>query len=289
MTLSVVVASCRGPALLSQTVESLLSQCREVDAELIVARRMTGPAGASEPTLEGCVVVDCAADATIPELRGAGLATATGDRVLVTEDNCVARPGWVHRLNQGFDAGADVVGGAIDNAHPRRPVDAAAYFVEYGFFGPSQTEIGASASPFVSGANVGYRSPWIRDAAAWALAGEWEGVIHHRLLAQGARFLRVDGAVVAQNLHYRVVDFGRDRFEHGREYGFTRRRAWGWGKRLIMAGATALLPPLMAWRAWRGAGRGARINFLKALPLTLGFATAWAVGEAAGYLTARRP
>jgi hypothetical protein len=284
VTISVVLASCRPAAIVRDAVQRLGPQCRASGAELIVAR--STPYGASDPDrlFEGCRVVDLPSGSTIPQLRGAGLAVATGDLVLLTEDNCVPRSDWVSRLASGFGAGADVVGGTMGNAHPNRPVDAGAYYAEYGFFGPARSVPGEGASPFVTGANVGYRRSVVGDAAGWALAGDWEGVIHHRLAARGARFALVSDAIVEQNLHYRVGSFCRDRFAHGRDYAAKRQDGWSRGRRLAMAAVTPLLPPLLTWRAWRHAGRLDSGGFLKALPYTLLFFTAWAAGEGSGYL-----
>ena len=280
--MSVVLASCRSAELVAQAVASLLPQCREAGAPLIVARS-TALADA-DAVLEGCRVVWCSPGATIPEIRGAGLAAATGDWVLLTEDNCVARSDWVKRLCAGFEAEVAVVGGTMGNAHPDRPIDAGAYFAEYGYFGPSRSAPGGGASPFVTGANVAYSRSVAGDAAVWASAGDWEGVIHHRLAARGARFALVSDAMVDQNLHYQFGSFCVDRFEHASGYAKVRSEGWGTGKRLVMACATPLLPPFMTWRAWRNAGRPNLGGFLKALPFTLAFFTAWATGEASGYL-----
>ena len=287
MKASVVLASCRDPELVAESIARLLPQCREADAELIVARSV--PAGAPDPDslFAGCTLVPCAAGATIPEIRGAGLGAATGDWVLLTEDNCVPRAGWVQRMLSGFESGAEIVGGTMGNAHPHRPIDAAAYFAEYGFFGEARTEPGAGASPMVTGANVGYRRSMVDDAATWASDGDWEGVIHHRLVARGARVVLVRDAVVDQNLRYQMGAFCRDRFEHGYEYASVRSGAWGVGKRLTMACATLGLPPLLAWRAWQSAGRTDPAGFVRALPFTLSFFSAWAAGETAGYLRGR--
>ena len=177
----------------------------------------------------------------------------------------------------------------MGNAHAERAVDAGAYFAEYGFFGLARSAPGGGESPFVTGANVAYGPSVVADAAAWALDGEWEGVIHHRLAQRGARFGLVNDAVVEQNLHYRLGEFCRDRFEHAYNYAKARRVGWGVAKRLTMAGATALLPPLLTWRAWRNAGRSDPGGFMKALPHTLTFFTAWAAGEAAAYLRGQAP
>lgn len=285
MRASVVLASCREATVVAESIDRLAPQCRAVGAELIVSR--AAPAGNADPVTlpDGCLRVDCLPTATLPQIRGAGLAAARGDVVLLTEDNCVARPDWVTRMLEDFaTSGADIVGGTMGNAHPGRAVDAAAYFAEYGFFGEGRATPGGGASPMVTGANVGYRRAVVDEAARLACAGEWEGVIHHQLVARGARVSLARGAVVDQNLHYTIAGFCRDRFEHARVYASVRAASWMSGRRLMMAAATPLLPALLTWRAWQSAGRVEGSGFFPALPCTLLFFSAWAAGEAVGYL-----
>ena len=289
VNVSVVVASCRSADLVRQAIEHLLPQCRNAGAELIIAR--SRPAGETDSAgmYADCQLVECAPATTIPEIRGAGLTAATGDVVLLTEDNCIARADWVQRIVSGFEPGIDVVGGTMGNAHPKRGVDAGAYFAEYGFFGPSRRAPGDGASPFLTGANVAYRRSVVEDAGTWASAGDWEGAVHHRLAARGVRFALVSDAIVDQNLHYRFRSFCRDRFEHGYNSAKTRSGDWRFGRRLAMACAAPLIPPLMTWRAWQNAGRPNIGGFLRSLPHTFAFFTAWAAGESAGYLRGDAP
>lgn len=284
--ISIVLASCRSRALLEESLAAILPQAGAHGAEVIVAR--TEPAASSEPPLPPSVrLVHCPATATIPEIRGAGLVAATGEWVALTEDNCVAGDRWIDELAAGFDAGTPVVGGAMENARPERAIDCGAGFAEYGFFGPGQPAPTGNTPPLVTGANVAYHRTIVGEVASWALAGDWEDVIHHRLAARGLRFRVMPAARVGQNLHYDFGAFCRDRYEHGRDYARVRSRGLAAPKRLVMAAATPLLPPLLASRIWRSAGRAAPATFGRALPWTLAFLTAWAVGEAVGYLVPR--
>lgn len=98
-TISVVVASCRERHLLEACLDALLPQCRLGEAEVVVARA----AAASQvqelmrayPTVR-FVAAPC--DATIPELRTAGLAEAEGDIVALTEDHRIVPPDWLTPL-----------------------------------------------------------------------------------------------------------------------------------------------------------------------------------------------
>lgn len=225
----------------------------------------------------------------MPHIRGAGLAAATGDLVLLTEDNCRPRENWVERLRSGFVDGVEVVGGTMGNAHPDSMVDSGAYYAEYGYFGTARQSPGQGASPFVTGANVGYAGAAAIEAAAGALAGEWEGEIHHRLAARGAQFVLVPDAIVELNARTTIREFCRDRFQHARDYARIRRRGWSMPKRFAMAVLAPALACVLTWRAWRYAGRTTPGVFARSLPITLLFLSAWAAGEAAAYLGDESP
>ena len=284
MKTSVVLASCRAPEVVAEAVRRLLPQCVAAGAELIVARSVPAGASDAEAIFQGCVMVPCAPNASLPSIRGAGLEAAKGEFVLLTEDNCIPRAGWIPQMLTGFAAGGAIVGGTMGNLRTDRAVDAAAFFAEYGFFGESRTAPGSGVSPLVTGANVGYSRAVVGEAAGWAKAGEWEGTIHDRLIAAGARVVLIREAVVDQHLRHEVAAYCRDRFDHAREYASVRRQSWKPVTRFIMTAATAALPPLQTWRAWKHAGRSAPASFIRALPLTVLFFGAWAIGEAAGYL-----
>ena len=51
-----------------------------------------------------------------------------------------------------------------------------------------------------------------------------------------------------------------------------------------MATLAPVLPPVLAVRIFRSAGRDSPGAFLRALPATLAFLGAWTVGEMAGYV-----
>jgi hypothetical protein len=287
--LSVVVASFRPSALAAQTIAALRTQSARAGAELIIARTSGGGSDAlPADVLQGCRVVAAPPGATLPMVRGAGLGAATGDRVLLTEDNCRPHPDWVARLDAGFATGADVVGGTMGNAHPERSVDVAAYLSEYGFFGPARPAPPVGPPLQLTGANVGYRGEARTAAATLASAGAWEGEIHEHLARGGSRFALVREAVVDQNLHYAFGEFCRDRFAHGRTYASVRRQSWGRFHRCAAAIGSIALPGLLTARAWRHAGRLDAGAFWRAFPCTIAFFTAWSAGEATGYLNGAR-
>lgn len=288
--ISVVVASNRDRALLDACLESLVPQCSDARAELIVARAADN-GGRELEALRACypgvIVVGVGPGAGIPELRGTGMAAAHGRVVALTEDHCLPAADWVARMASHADDGADVVGGGMDNARQRRAVDWGAYFSEYGFFDAHRTrDTAAGGVPLLTGANVAYARAVTADVAAWMRSGDWENVVHARLAARGCT-LRFDAAArVAQNRSYGFAAFCRDRYEHGRDYARTRlaEERRGTAARAAMLATIPALPLLLTSRVARAAARVRPRAFLRALPATFAFLTAWSVGEAIGYL-----
>jgi glycosyltransferase involved in cell wall biosynthesis len=284
---SVVVASNRSRALLDDCLAALLGQCERARAELIVARDDDDEALAALAQAYPSVrVVPVKRGATIPELRGAGMRQATGDIVMLTEDHCVPGPRWVEELCLGVD-NAEIAGGGMDNAQRKRAVDWAAYFSEYGLFATTRSDTDGAVQ--LTGANVAYHRSIVDDVVAWASAGEWENVAHERLRARGSSLHFVDSAPVYQNKTYEFWDFCRDRYEHGRDYARTRLVEEPGSRRWLLTAVTPLLPVLILSRVARAAAPTRWGAFLKALPVTLAFVTAWSVGEAVGYIRGPAP
>lgn len=281
--ISVVVASFRSLDLVAQGLASLRPQCTRLGAELILVRATREPAAVLAGVATGCRIVLAPADADVPRLRGAGLAQARGEWVALTEDHCVADPGWLDALVNAGDPDIQVLGGSMGNAKRERMTDCGAFFSEYGFFGANQPRTAAGAPPPVTGANVAYHRSVVAEVAAWASNGSWENVIHDRLHAAGRRFRLVPAARIRQNLSYRLAAFCRDRFEHGRDYAATRAHRLPPWRRAALVTATPALPALLAARVARLVDREERRDFRRALPATLTFLAAWSIGEAVGY------
>ena len=282
--MSVVVASNRDKALLQACLGSLLGQCQRLKAELLVARAGTAADVSSlGKTYPSVRFVAAPPDASIPQLRAIGMAQASGDVVALTEDHCLADENWVETLTQSATADADVVGGGMDNARRSRVVDWAAYFAEYGFFSPDRPEP-ATGTPLLTGANVAYTRDVIADVIGWAKDGEWENVAHSRLVAQGSMLRFARTAAIYQNQTYSLSGFCADRYEHGRDYARKRLAEEPGVRRWFLLAASPLLPPLLTWRVARAAARRRWGTFIRALPATMLFLTAWSVGEAVGYL-----
>lgn len=287
MSVAVAIASFRDARLLQACLDALVPQAAALQAPITVARPPGDALGPQLAARYPGVRFVSAAGADIPRLRGAALAEAGADLVAVTEDHCVAAPGWLQALVDAHDrTAADVIGGGMGNAQQRRVVDWAAYFSEYGFFawtrpaGPQPSGV-----ELLTGANVAYARAVLPAVAAWTQAGDWENVCHDRLHAQGRRLLFVPDARVLQNHTYRFAAFCVDRYEHGRDYARVRLSTAEGPARLKWLATTPLLAPLLTLRVGRAAAGLAPVAYLRALPVTLAFLGAWALGEAVGYAT----
>jgi GT2 family glycosyltransferase len=284
-TISVVIASCREPRLLEDCLRSILPQAAICAAEVVVAR-------AGEPDDLSALVerypsvrfVEAPAGSGIPELRGLGMKNADGDIVALTEDHCVATPDWLDQLVRAQRGGADVAGGSMDNAQRARAIDWAAYFAEYGFFAGGTGKAAPGPEQPITGANVTYSRRVLSDVVRLAGMGEWENVAHDQLAAQGRSLRFVREATIAQNQNYHFWSFCRDRYEHGVSYARRRLVDRGGGRRLDYALGSFALPSVLLLRVARAVNPRHRWDFVRALPFTFAFLTAWSVGEAVGYL-----
>lgn len=283
--ITIVVASNRSRALLNSCLASILPQCERLAAEIIVARSGTA-AELSElrRSMPDVHFVGASPGTSIPELRGIGMAESTGDIVALTEDHCIADDAWVATLLRHAQDPADVIGGGMGNAQRQRTVDWAAYFSEYGFFSDHRKDIPGIERPLITGANVAYKRRVIHEVVRWAQQGEWENVAHNRLLARGSAMRFVRTAAIYQNKNYRFGEFCVDRYEHGRDFARKRLVEEPGTRRWLMLCATPLLPVLLTYRIAKAAAPERWTTFLRALPVTFAFLTAWSVGEAAGYL-----
>jgi hypothetical protein len=280
--LAVVVASHRSPALVAACLDSL-ERAREAagapvhvhiaryDASEDVTHLIRDRSWAS-------LVPTSFAD--IPRLRGAGMTSAAGGWIAVTEDHCVVDPDWMAHLLQLADGSCQVVGGGVGNARPGA-LNWAAYFSEYGFF--SSARPASEGFTLVTGANVMYGPEVSRRVASWASEGAWEDVIHARLAAEGVSIRFAPLARVRQNHEYRFWAFCRDRYEHALDFARVRLRENPGTSRLVRLVTTPLLPFVLTARVARASSGEDRRAFMAALPFTFAFLSAWSWGEAVGY------
>ncbi len=123
------------------------------------------------------------AGASVFELRSLALEQAEGEVVAITEDHCVAQPGWARAVLDAHAArpDADAVAGPVVNGSPDRLIDWANFLSTFAeFLPPVERRPGFRVPP---GSNISYKRrvlPTGRAATGWL-----EYDLAHRLLREG--------------------------------------------------------------------------------------------------------
>lgn len=111
MQTSVVIPSLNAPTL-GRALAAVAAQTEPPDQVIVVGRDEAG-ALAAFPAVR---FVDTGAPVCAARARNVGLATATGDLLLLLDADCIPRPDWLARHRARHAAGEQVVGGAVELA-----------------------------------------------------------------------------------------------------------------------------------------------------------------------------
>jgi hypothetical protein len=220
---------------------------------------------------------------TIPELRAAGLARATGAIVAMTGDACAPRPGWLAALRRAHAAQPAAVGGAVEPAPGGGAIDWAVFFCEYGRY---MTPLAAEPRADLPAQNVSYGRSALADIDDLVRRGTWEPLWHWRLASRGARLVRDGSRVVVLTKRFTFAAFVRERFDYGRSFAAQRTAGAPRATRILFTLGCVLLPVVVVARVLRDVlpKRRHLRQLLLSIPLLAIFACVWAAGEAAGYL-----
>lgn len=281
--LSVVVPSVNGWGDLEGCLAALDQQRPEVALEVLVVDRLGDSLQARvRQQFPWVRLLSAERHTTIPMLRAQAFEVATGDAVAVIEDHVLVPPGWARALLARIEAGAQVVGGAVENAATEKLVDWAAFLCEY-----SQLIPPLPSGPVggVTGNNTVYRRDvLVRYAEVWQ-AGRWENYLHDALRRDGVLLHQHPEIVVGHKKHYTVWEYLSQRYLYARSYAGGRVAGMPVARKLAYGCAAFLLPPLLMVRIvgtiWRK-GRH-RAQLLRSLPLLILFTGGWGVGEIVGY------
>lgn len=285
LQLSIVLASSATGGDLDAVIAALEGGCEGISAELIVIRAGgEGRVTQQQNNFTGVRVDTRPAGTLTPVLWGAGLGLARAPVVAFTTDQMQVTPAWGRALLDGMKPGVAGVAGPIDLAGGASAATTAAYFVRFSLFTPGLWPSMAPAAD-IPGDNAAYR----RDAALQHVdlvrEGFWEVEFHRRFEKEGFTLSMVPAAVATLVGPVPFAELFRQRFRHGREFGFSRvqRHRESRAKLLLFSPLVPLLLlTRIGGRAWRTPSNRGR--FLVALPFLALLATAWAAGEVAGAL-----
>ncbi len=260
--ISVVVPVRQAHHTILQTLQSLIAQCAELDAEIIVAVTR-GDSSLNGIDTNQVRVLTVEPPAGVPQLRSAAAALAGGDFLVITEDHCTFRPGWLQALVQAAaERPGSVCGGPVENGLPTY-VGWAQYFTRYAALGNN-----------LPGNNACYPRALIESRLPLLQDGFWEAEFNRTLAASGVPFVMLPSLAVLQHQHRGALEYIALRFRHGRCYGARRK------SRMLLF--SPLLPALLYWRMLRA--RWNHAWFLATSPLILIYVLAWSIGEVTGSL-----
>lgn len=220
-------------------------------------------------------------DATVPAMRAAGLAAATGDVVALTEDHCAVEPGWADAVLQAHRAGHAVVAGVIDIAPEGSLLDLAVYLFDYSAFVPDARETGG-----LSGANASFdRAALEALRPAWA-GGFVEFAMEAAIRTSGRTVFRANDARVIHHHRYSAAAVTRKFFLGGRWFGGVRRGEIGGRELLMRIAAGPAVPAILTVRVARRISRrrGFLLRYSLAFPWLIWLAVVWSLGEGIGYV-----
>ncbi|HEX2721767.1 MAG TPA: hypothetical protein VHM24_02535 [Gemmatimonadaceae bacterium] len=284
----VVVAICSIPQL-RRSLQALERQDVDRTFEVIVAAdsRIAGLSALTPEFPQVRFLSQTGCDTPI-ELTTLGLMSAAGERIVLTEDSCVARPDWLATIAATSWDGRGAVGGVVEATPGISPAMWAFCYVDFFRYMKPVTE---GPAPTLSVCNVAYHMSHLR-----AVADLWREGFHETVIngALSEKFGPLWLCPMAEVQVRRDVTFGDavyERYAFGRLFGATRIAHETTGRRLFYATAAPALPFLLMMRMI-GKARldGAlRKHFVRALPSILTMVAAWSWGEWLGYVTGRRP
>ena len=282
MSVTVVVAAWNDSDLLRKCLRSLAMQ-RGPALEVIVACAAGRGFEAALDELPETILVAVPGDATVPVLRAAGLARATGDVVAFLEDHAVVAPEWADALATSY-RGGDVraVGGPVGQAPGMSTFDWAAYLFDYGRFMPPMAP---GPTRELSGLNMSFTRELLGSLGDTLRDGVMEGPLHEELFRRGIARHLAPAAIVYQTKRYSLRETLVFVYYLGRGYAGRRMQGATRSGRLARMSGSVLLPALLVWRVLsaalpKGKDTGRILGAAGYLCL---IALAWSLGEAVGY------
>jgi hypothetical protein len=220
---------------------------------------------------------------SIARLRAMGVARSGGRFVAITEDHCIAQPGWLQALAESAKLGARVIGGVVENACRHRGIDRAAFLCEYGRFLPPADSCDLRDLP---GNNCAYARELLEPITGELSSGPWDWVLQKHIRKSQVPTSHCPSMIVAHKKSFTIGGYFSERFHCSRSFAGTRLQHSAWWTRLAYTAATALLPAvLLARMAVKiTPKRGCAGRFWTALPWLSVFVAVGSLGEAAGAL-----
>jgi hypothetical protein len=290
--IAVVILPFSGRSDLIRCLDGLRNQAGTHDLEVVIphddALSDTVALGAH---FAGLTFLRCSGRHTPAELRAKGVAATRGEIVALLEDHCTPDPDWCSRILAWHEKQHAGVGGAVEKGFPHgkrsdSALNWAVYLTDYSRY---MNPRAAGPALSVTDTNSSYKRSEL-DAIRDAWATEFhENVVNERLRARGRSLWFAPDIIVREQRTLTLGAALRDRFTFGRLFASTRVADAPRYRRLFLAAASTVMPPVLLMRIAQNLIRRGRHRrqFLRCLPQLVLVTSAWMGGEMTGYLTAR--
>jgi glycosyltransferase involved in cell wall biosynthesis len=222
---------------------------------------------------------------TVPELRGRGIAAASGEIIAILDPYSVADERWAAEV---IAAHAErphlVIGGAVDLHHDCRGfLDWALYINEYGMFMPP---VPRGETWILPGSNIAYKRRALFDGGEPRFPVFWKTFTNWELEGASHGLWLEPRILVHLRKPIPFTDYLRTRRLHGRCFAGMRVEARPSLERWGRAATCPAVPFVLLYRWGRSyVSKGRQLSkFVLTLPLQIVLFGYWAVGEFQGYL-----
>jgi hypothetical protein len=289
--LTVTVIMFTAESSLTRCLDALLAQKAVETPEILVPHDDTlAGATALAARYPRVKFLHMAGTRTPAELRAFAAGEASGRIIGMLEDHTIPEPDWCARVIEAHEQQRAAVGGAVDKGFaPGRTTDStlnwAVYMTDYSRY---MNPMPAGPSHSLTDCNVTYKRSALEPIEDVWLHEFHENVVNGRLHERGEVLWFDPRIVVREHRPLTIVKAVRDRYAFGRLFASTRVENAPLAKRLVMAGASLIMPPVLAARAARNllSRRRHRAQIVRCAPALLFVASVWMLGEMVGYLTA---
>lgn len=275
-------------ATIRKTLAHFRAQNGSDRLEVVIAAPNENVAEADASELTGFADVKIVSVADISEtplVRAAAVRDACAPLVVFAETHSYPRPGYVDALIRAHrEDRRAVVGPSMENANGGSLVSWVGLFMDYG---PWVANDRRRAAEDVPGLNAAYKRQVLiefgDDLAAQLRASR---LMHQELRRRGYELYLEPDAVCDHLNSSRLLWSVAEHFQSGRKFAGQRARRWHWGRRLLFAGGSPLIPALRLRRILRDVRRSGHRELLPRLlpPLAL-VLVASAIGELVGYVS----
>lgn len=279
---SVVIPSVNGLPVLAECLQALVQQQVTVPVEILVVDRCGEETRAVVRNRFPQVrLIPVEGRPSIPALRALGIEQARGQVVAITEDHCIANPGWFQAIARAHQAGYQAIGGPVENGSVERAVDWAVFFCEYARF---MAPVAHGVVHEIPGNNSAYDRRLLEALGPELRAEVWDSFLHARMRELGVVFHSDPEMIMLHKKEFGYVYFLSQRFHYSRSFAGMRLTGARWWKRAFYAAATLALPAVLLGRITATVVRKGRHvrEFVRSLPALCTFVVSWAVGEWVG-------